>query len=146
MGLEDTQMRYPIVIHKDKGTCYGVTVPDLPGCFSAGDTLDETFEMAREAIEGHIETMLMDKEPIPTQLPLQTHLSNKDYADGIWAIVEIDLSKLRIKTRKIELELPHPVLDMIDQFAARAGESRSGFIAQAALRHASAQLEEQLAD
>ncbi len=46
-------MRYPIVIHKDEGSCYGVTVPDLPGCFSAGYTLDETFEMAREAIEGH---------------------------------------------------------------------------------------------
>ena len=136
-------MRYPIVIHKDEGSCYGVTVPDLPGCFSAGYTLDETFEMAREAIEGHIETMLMDKEPIPMQLPLQ---SNKDYADGIWAIVEVDLSKLRIKTKKVELELPHPVLDMIDQFAARAGETRSGFIAQAALRHASAQLEEELAD
>ena len=146
MGLENTKMRYPIVIHKDEGSCYGVTVPDLPGCFSAGYTLDETFQMAREAIEGHIETMLMDEEPIPMQLPLQTHLSNKDYADGIWAIVEIDLTKLRIETRKIELELPHPVLDMIDQFAARAGETRSGFIAQAALRHASAQLEEQLAD
>ena len=139
-------MRYPIVLHTDNGSNYGVTVPDLPGCFSAGDTLDETFQMAREAITCHIEGILMDEQPLPKQVPLQTHLSNKDYADGIWAIVEIDLSELRIKTRKIELELPHPVLDMIDQFAARAGETRSGFIAQAALRHASAQLEEELAD
>ena len=29
-------MRYPIVIHKDEGSSYGVTVPDLPGCFSGG--------------------------------------------------------------------------------------------------------------
>ncbi len=40
----------------------------------------------------------------------------------------------------------YPVLNMIDQFAARAGETRLGFTAQAALRHASAQLEEELAD
>ena len=34
-------MRYPVVIHKDPGSDYGVTVPDLPGCFSAGATLGE---------------------------------------------------------------------------------------------------------
>ncbi|MGA0846442.1 MAG: type II toxin-antitoxin system HicB family antitoxin [Luteolibacter sp.] len=32
-------MRYPF-IHKDRDSDYGVTVPDLPGCFSAGDTAD----------------------------------------------------------------------------------------------------------
>ena len=35
VGLEEqTIMRYPIVIHKDENSSYGVTVPDLPGCFS----------------------------------------------------------------------------------------------------------------
>ena len=42
-------MRFPIVIHKDAGSAYGVTVPALPGCFSAGDTLEEAIESAREA-------------------------------------------------------------------------------------------------
>lgn len=32
---------YPIIIHNDKDSDYGVTVPDLPGCFSAGTTPDE---------------------------------------------------------------------------------------------------------
>ena len=139
-------MRYPIVIHTDNGSSYRVTVPDLPGCFSAGDTLDETFEMAREAIYCHIEGILMDEQPIPKQMPLQTHLSNKDFADGIWALVEIDISKLRVETKKVEIELPHPILDMVDQFAAGAGESRSGFLAHATILYANAQLDEQLAD
>ncbi len=34
-------MNYPVVIHKDKNSDYGVTVPDLPGCFSAGTTMEE---------------------------------------------------------------------------------------------------------
>jgi hypothetical protein len=35
-------MRYVVAIEKgDKRHAYGVVVPDLPGCFSAGDTLDE---------------------------------------------------------------------------------------------------------
>ena len=37
-------MRYPIVIERGDDThAYGVVVPDLPGCFSAGDTLDEAY-------------------------------------------------------------------------------------------------------
>ena len=34
-------MRYPVVIHKDPESCYGVTVPDLPGFFSAEDTIED---------------------------------------------------------------------------------------------------------
>ena len=48
-------MNYPIVIHKDPDTDYGVTVPDLPGCFSAGSTIDEALWMARGAIELYLE-------------------------------------------------------------------------------------------
>ena len=39
-------MRYPIVIHQDPESSYGVTVPDLPGCFSGGETLDAALAMA----------------------------------------------------------------------------------------------------
>ena len=37
-------MRYPVVVHKDPNSDYGVTVPDLPGCFSAGETMDEALQ------------------------------------------------------------------------------------------------------
>lgn len=43
---------YPIAIEPgDDRHAFGVVVPDLPGCFSAGDTFDEAIENAREAIE-----------------------------------------------------------------------------------------------
>lgn len=42
--LTEDAMRYPIVIERGDDThAYGVVVPDLPGCFSAGDTLDEAY-------------------------------------------------------------------------------------------------------
>ena len=47
-------MKYPIVIHKDPNSDYGVTIPDLPGCFSAGSTIEEAISMAQEAAECHI--------------------------------------------------------------------------------------------
>ena len=41
-------MKYPIAIEPgDDKHAYGVVVPDLPGCFSAGDTLDEAMDNAR---------------------------------------------------------------------------------------------------
>lgn len=49
-------MKYPIAIEVDDEThAYGVVVPDLPGCYSAGDTLDLAYENAKEAIAGWIE-------------------------------------------------------------------------------------------
>jgi len=47
-------MKFPVVIHKDPDSDYGVTVPDLAGCFSAGSTVDEAFANAVEAAECHI--------------------------------------------------------------------------------------------
>jgi predicted RNase H-like HicB family nuclease len=66
-------MRYPVVIHKDPQSDYGVTVPDLPGCLSAGETLDEALQEVVEAIETHLEGLLMDGEPIPTPQSLEHH-------------------------------------------------------------------------
>lgn len=46
---------------------YWVEVPTFPGCYSQGDTLDEALANIREAIEGYIETLVMDGEPIPEE-------------------------------------------------------------------------------
>jgi predicted RNase H-like HicB family nuclease len=40
-------------------------VPDLPGCFAIGDTLEETERLIREAIPFHIKGLLADGDPVP---------------------------------------------------------------------------------
>ena len=130
-------MRYPIVIHHDEGSSYGVTVPDLPGCFSAGDTIEEALELAPEAIAGHIETLLMEGQPVPELRPLEIHQVDAAYADGIWALVEVDLAKLSGKAVRINVTMPARVLAIADEVAAREGESRSGLLASAVLHYAS---------
>lgn len=124
-------MRYPIVIHKDKDTDFGVTVPDVAGCFSAGDTLEEAMGMAREAIECHLEGMLLDGEAIPTPSSIEIHQQNKEFSDGVWALVEIDLAKLSIKSKRVNITIPERLLNAVDHYAKRHGESRSGLLAQA---------------
>ena len=57
-------MNYTVVIEKADNN-YSAYVPDLPGCVATGATLDEMKEMIREAIEFHVEGMLLHGETIP---------------------------------------------------------------------------------
>jgi len=130
-------MRYPVIIHKGPASDYGVTVPDLPGCFSAGETLDEALQQVVEAIECHLEGLLLDGEPVPTPQSVEYHRNNPDYADGVWAIVAIDFTKLSGKTKRVNVTLPERILTLMDKYASENGESRSGLITQAALEYIS---------
>jgi antitoxin HicB len=42
---------YIALIHKDADSCYGVSFPDVPGVFTAGDTIDEAIQKAAEVLE-----------------------------------------------------------------------------------------------
>lgn len=130
-------MRYPVVIHKDTDSDYGVTVPDLPGCFSAGSSIDEALNCAVEAIECHVEGLLIDAEDIPIPLEVENHQANSDFADGVWALVDVDLSKLSGKVRRVNVTIPERILNRIDDFAQRQGESRSGLITAATMEYIS---------
>lgn len=126
-------MLYPVVIHKDHDSDFGVTVPDLPGCFSVGTTMEEALEAVREAIECHLEGMLIDNEPLPEPSAIEVHQTNPQYANGTWALAPVDLSRLEGKAKRINITMAERVLALIDEEAKREGETRSGFLARAAL-------------
>ena len=65
-------MNYPVVIHKDTDSDFGVTVPDLPGCFSVGRTMDDALTNAAEAIITHVEGLLLDREPVPEPTKIES--------------------------------------------------------------------------
>jgi predicted RNase H-like HicB family nuclease len=56
---------YIALVHKDAGTSYGVSFPDVPGCISAGDTFEDALENAAEALAGHLALMRADGDVIP---------------------------------------------------------------------------------
>lgn len=129
-------MRYPIAIESgDETHAYGVVVPDLPGCFSAGDSLDEAIANAKEAIELWMETVIEDGHAIPEASPIAKHQADPEFAGWIWAVVEVDLSKLSGKAKRVNITLPERVLAAIDQAATRFGDTRSGLLAKAALEY-----------
>ena len=124
-------MNFPIVIHKDSDSDYGVVVPDLPGCFSAGRTIDEAMEMAKDAIELHIEGLIEEGIPIPRTGSIEVHKVSHDFAEGTWAVVAIDPSDLRLKTRRVNISMPERVLEAVDQYAVHTSETRSGLLVRA---------------
>ncbi|MEO5331657.1 MAG: type II toxin-antitoxin system HicB family antitoxin [Magnetococcus sp. YQC-5] len=83
-------MNYPVAIHKDADSDYGVTVPDLPGCFSAAKTLEEVVFMAQDAIVTHLEGVLLDGDPIPAPRPLEEHQAHPDFAGTLWMLVSVE--------------------------------------------------------
>lgn len=125
-------MRFPVVLHTDDGVRYGVTVPDLPGCFSAGDTFDEALESVREAIELHLEGVIEEGGDVPLPRAIAEHRANLDFADGVWAAVDVDVSRYEGKAEKINITLPRRLLVKIDDYAKAHGSTRSGFLAEAA--------------
>lgn len=128
-------MKYPIAIEPgDEHCAYGVVVPDLPGCFSAGDTLDDAIDNAREAIELWLETVIDDGGAVPEPRTIAEHQANPEYQGWVWAVVPVDLAALSDKVERVNITLPARVLRRIDAAAKAAGESRSGFIAHLALR------------
>jgi predicted RNase H-like HicB family nuclease len=126
-------MNFPVVIHKDKNSDFGVTVPDLPGCFSAGETFELALENGKEAILCHVEGLIKDKESIPKATSIDRLKSKKEYKGGVWALVSVDLSELSKKAKRINVTVPENILRQIDYYAKRHGETRSGLFTNAAL-------------
>ena len=126
-------MKFIIAIEPGTDTsAWGVAVPDLPGCFSAGDTLDEAMANARQAIDPHVEIMIEDGAPIPIARPLAVIQADPAYTGWVWAVVDVPVEKYLGPAEKINITVPRMVLARIDEYAKSQGMSRSGFLVEAA--------------
>ena len=127
-------MRYPIAIEPgNENTAFGVVVPDLPGCFSAGDTLDEAMAGAEEAIALWIDTTIDAGSAIPTPSSLDAVRLNPEFSGWVFAVVAIDPALLDDTVERVNITLPRRVLKRLDALAEAAGSSRSGYVAQLTL-------------
>ncbi|MFT0518325.1 MULTISPECIES: type II toxin-antitoxin system HicB family antitoxin [Pseudomonas] len=129
-------MKFPVVLHKDADSDYGVTVPDVPGCFSAGESVAQALENVQEALALHFEGLVADNEALPQAQEVDVHVANPDYAGGVWAVVDFDVTPYLGKAVRFNATLPENLLQRIDEKVKRDARyaSRSGFLATAALR------------
>lgn len=128
-------MLYPLVIEQVSDG-YVVAVPDVPGCYSAGDTLEEALLNSRQAIESHLELLAKDGMEIPKPTSIENHRHDPDYEghDVFFSVIDVDITQLLGKAEKINITLPSRLIRRIDAFVAQNPQykSRSGFLAQVA--------------
>jgi predicted RNase H-like HicB family nuclease len=127
-------MRYPIAIEPGTGTtAFGVVVPDLPGCFSAGDTLDEAMAGAEEAVAAWVDAALDAGEAIPPPTSLDAIRQDPAYAGWTIGVITVDPALLDDTIQRVNITLPRRVLKRLDALAQASGETRSGYIAHLTL-------------
>lgn len=130
-------MLYPIAIERDlESNTFGVAVPDIPGCFSHGDTLDEAVLNAKEAINLHLDLMAEDGFLPPVASTIEAHYKNSEFEGWLWAIADVDIEPYMGKSHKINVTLPDLLAKRIDDAVAAnpAYKTRSHFLQLAALQ------------
>lgn len=85
-------MLYPIAIEiGDDEHAYSVAVPDIKGCYSAGDTMDEALENAKEAINMHLELLAEMGQLPPTAKSLNYWSKDEEFKGWSWGIVDVNI-------------------------------------------------------
>jgi predicted RNase H-like HicB family nuclease len=79
---------YIALVHKDEGTSYGVSFPDVPGCIAAGDTFEDAVLNAAEALAAHLALLRAEGDTIPAPRSFDELKHDREFrADAAEAIV-----------------------------------------------------------
>jgi predicted RNase H-like HicB family nuclease len=135
----EMRLYYAVFVPEEEGKV-SVWFPDVPGCVTWGESMESAFAQAMDALEGHLEALSDDGDPVPVP---------SSYA-AVWDMVRRDFEKegeavpasaalqlvpapdVQEKLARVNVSLRKSTLDMIDKKAERAGMTRSGFLSKAA--------------
>lgn len=120
---------YLALVHKEPDSAYGLTFPDLPGCFSAADTEGDILKSAVEALELWFE----DVTPVAPRGPeaIATEVA-AELAQGAF-LIAVPLVQPSSRQKRVNISLDAGTLAAIDTAAEGLGLTRSGFLTMAAL-------------
>ena len=116
------------IVHKDSDSAFGVTFPDLPGCFSAADAIDDVLPNACEALELWFEDADATQ---PRRLDEIRDLAAVDLAEGAFIVAVPRITRTGRQVRA-NISLDRGMLDAIDRAATERSLTRSAFLADAA--------------
>jgi predicted RNase H-like HicB family nuclease len=118
---------YIAFFEQEKGGAWNVLFPDLPGCFTCGDTFEEAVRMAHEAL-----SLYADGEDMPEARAMEAIMSDwadwKKWKNRSFVVEHIALYPLKPKVRKFNIALDERIVQRIDRIA----KNRSAFLASAA--------------
>lgn len=93
---------YPAIFHKEDNS-YWAEFPDLPGCQTYGDNINETMVFAQEALAGYLLTLLEQDRAIS----MPSDISSIHTSDGFASLVSCDINPYKdTKAVKKTLTIP----------------------------------------
>lgn len=126
---------YVAVVEKDPDSAFGVWFPDVEGCFSAGETLEEAVGNAAVALRQHAEAVESAGRQLEAARTVDEVLRDRDVKASIKTgavLFAVPLLADAGRTVRINISLDKSLVDQIDMAASARGLTRSAFIAQAA--------------
>jgi predicted RNase H-like HicB family nuclease len=131
--MKEAHMRYYIaVVHKDEGSSFGVSFPDVPGVYSAADDMADLIPNAAEALN-----LLAEDESLPAARVLEEVRRDpavaSELAQGAF-LVAVPFIENDAKIVRINVSMESGMVRAIDAAASARKLTRSAFLAQAA-RH-----------
>jgi predicted RNase H-like HicB family nuclease len=118
---------YPAII-EPASEGYGVFFPDVPGCTSAGATVQEAARNAEEALQAHLDLAAEHSETIPEPSELDAIIAEPGVVEAARVLVRAEVPGRSVR---VNITLPEELLAAVDRYAARSGYTRSGLLAQA---------------
>ena len=122
--------QYLALVTKEEDSDWNVVFPDLPGCVTAGRSLDEAVAFAEEALALHVHGLRQDGEAPPTPSGIEDVMADPDSAGALFYLVP--LKPLKGRTSRVNITLDEYLLAEIDAAARQVGSNRSKFLAAAA--------------
>ena len=124
-------MEYIAYLHKDKASDFGVSLPDFPGCVTAGRTLEEARTLAVEALTLHVAGMVEDGETLPEASTLDELAGDPAMKGAVAFLVSAEVPG---KTVRVNITARESQIEMIDRLARKAGMTRSAYMVQSSVR------------
>ena len=121
-----TIVYYPAIAER-AADGFGVYFPDLPGCTSAGDTLQEAARNAEAALQGHVELSAEHGDELAAPSLLDAVVVDGDVEEAVRLLVRVELPDRAVQ---VSIAMPEELLAAVDRYAARMGYTRSGLLAQ----------------
>jgi len=119
------------VIYKEEHSDYGIAYPDLPGCVSAGSTLEELEPLAREGLALHIDGILEDGEQLPERRSFEEIYNEVKNHEGFLGVTLVSVPNKNNRVR-VNISVTEYELGIIDTTAAMHNLDRSSFLTAAA--------------
>jgi len=124
-------MRFPMIVYKSEGSGYGGLLPDFPGCYPMGETLDALTADVQGAVETWMEGEDAAIFPVPSSL--EAVQASTDAVGRVLVLVDVNTAFLESATERVNITVPRYALAAIDKIAKAQGLSRSAYMVRSSL-------------